>query len=175
MSNQPQTLKNGTGTPYLAIFDGEGKPIIDELLGKPVGLFVTRFSYTMDEDDIDTGSITINSSNPNISDNPSLMYRSRLQIQWGWLFSDKSKLISPLKKVMVKKRKTSFSQTGVEMVITIGCPTSLTKSTPANYSGITSDFGSFVNSLLNGEPAVEILDYEFTTEYSKPVTYEKID
>ena len=61
------------------------------------------------------------------------------------------------------------------MVISIACSTSFTKSMPPNYNGITSDFGTFVQSLLKGEPAVEILDYDFTTEYNKPVTYERVD
>ena len=168
-------LKKGTGMPYLAIFDGDGKPIIDELINKPIGLFVTKFTYVSDEDEIDNGSITLNCSNPDLPSNKKLMYRAPLQLQWGWLFPDGSKLVGPLKKVIIKKRKTSFTSTGVEMVISIACSSSFTKSMPPNYSGITSDFGTFVQGLLNGDPAVEILDYDFTTDFNKPVTYERID
>ena len=167
-------LKNGTGAVYSAIFDKDGKPVIDELLGKPIGLFVTKFSYTFDEDEVDEGTIVLSCSNPNLPDNKKLSYRSLLQVQWGWLLPDGNKIISPLKKVMVKKRKTSYTNTGVDMTISISCPTSLTKSTPPSYKDSTSDFTSFINSLLNGDPAVEILDYETSTEYKTGIIYERV-
>ena len=34
-------LQDGTGTPYLAIFDGSGNAIIDPLSNLPIGVFCT--------------------------------------------------------------------------------------------------------------------------------------
>lgn len=40
MEDSKPILVNGNGTPYLAIFDGAGSPIMDEFNGLPIGMEV---------------------------------------------------------------------------------------------------------------------------------------
>ncbi len=46
MEDSKPILVNGNGTPYLAIFDGAGSPIMDEFNGIPIGMEVERTSTT---------------------------------------------------------------------------------------------------------------------------------
>ena len=43
-------LPDGTGTPYLAIFNTSGQPIMDDKNGLPIGMLVTSFKYVYEEE-----------------------------------------------------------------------------------------------------------------------------
>lgn len=169
-----QILEYGIGTVYVAIFDGLDKPILDTKFKKPIGMFVTSFNYVFDEEDSDTGEMVIEIDNADIVDNPSLKYMMPLKIQWGWLLPQNKKVIGPLKKVVVLKRKISFNTNGISLTIKFGCASNLAKTEPTNFNGINTNFEKFVTNLLEGKPSVQILDYDVIEE-QKTVIIERID
>ena len=169
-----QILEYGIGTVYVAIFDGLDKPIIDTKYKKPLGMYVTSFEYTFDEEDSDSGELEIQIDNPDIVDNPSLKYMMPLKVQWGWLLPQNKKVVSPLKKVIVLKRRVSFTPNGVNLNIKFGCASNISKTESTNFSGINQDFEKFVTNLLQGKPSVQILDYEAVQEY-ETIIIEKLD
>ena len=48
-ANNP-ILYKGTGTPYLAIFDNQGIPVMNPLTGIPLGAYISSWSYVYDEE-----------------------------------------------------------------------------------------------------------------------------
>ena len=50
MEDSDNILLNGTGTPYVAIFDSKKNPIIDSVSGLPIGELVSSFTYVYDEE-----------------------------------------------------------------------------------------------------------------------------
>lgn len=149
-------LYKGTGTPYLALFDSSESPIIDTLYGLPLGIFVTSFKYQYCEDGCDTGEIVIETANTNISDHPSLQYLMPVILQWGWLYPDGSKKVSPLRSVVVKDHKVEFSPTGVKFTIELSDSSFLLKAEASDYSGAKSDlkkqgdYMNYVEKVLSG-------------------------
>lgn len=97
-SDSNPTLHKGTGTPYLAIFDGGKSAIIDPLNNLPIGVFVTSFQYDYEEGKEDSGRIIIETNNTNLISLKSLQYMMPLFLQWGWIYSDSTSKSGPLKK-----------------------------------------------------------------------------
>lgn len=151
-----ENLYKGMGTPYLAIFDSAETPIIDSLHNLPIGVFVTYFKYNYVEDGIDTGEIVIETNNTNVSDHPSLQYLMPLKLQWGWIYPDGSSLSGPMRSIVVKDHKLSFTPKGVKFTIELSDSSFLTKSEPADYTGPHGDlknqceFLGYVDNLLKG-------------------------
>lgn len=102
MEDSKPVLLNGNGTPYLAIFDGAGSPIMDIFNDLPIGMEVENFNYKYTEGKGDKGKFTIVTDFVDIVDHPSLQFKMPLKIQWGWIFSDSSFKSSPVRLVNIK-------------------------------------------------------------------------
>lgn len=66
-ANNP-ILYKGTGTPYLAIFDNQGIPVMNPLTGIPLGAYISSWSYVYDEEKENLATITIDTGNPDTVD-----------------------------------------------------------------------------------------------------------
>lgn len=137
LSDTPNTLIYGRGTPYVGIFDENGNPIIEPQSQNSLGELCTDFTYTSVEQGMDTADITIQCSNPNLLALPSLHYRSILILQWGYipLYSGDS-LYSSIKQMVILKRETVFNDNGVTVNLHLSDPNYFLYLMNPNYLGI---------------------------------------
>lgn len=154
-------LPDGTGTPYLALFDDDNKPIFDKQNNKPLGIFVSSFFYEYNEEDVDSAEVVIDIDNPNIVDNPYLQNRKYLRMQWGWRYTTGEIIAGPLRRVIIMDHEIGFTESGVNFKLSCNDPMVLLKRTPPNYTDKT------LLSLLQGTLAsgghlgeVELVHYQ---------------
>ena len=162
-------LKDGTGKPYVAIFDASEAPILDLLYNAPLGVFVTSFSYTYVEDGVDEAELTIQTSNQDIADHLNLQYLMPIKLQWGWVYPDGTSKSGPVRSVVIKDYNLTFNEEGVKMDIELSDSSFLLKKEPADYSegdGIprpsnTEDgFNKYLDQLLEGTFPIEVINHE---------------
>lgn len=154
-------LPDGTASTYLAIFDGQNNPIFDTQKQLPLGLFVTGFNYEDDEDDDDSGDITIETDNVNIISLPQLGYLMPIKLQWGWIYPDNTYKSSPIRSVVVKKHKVDFTPEGVKLTLEVASASFLLKNQSAHYeNNKEGDFIKYIKGLLQGVSVpVSVCDY----------------
>lgn len=112
-------LQQGTGQPYLAIFDTMGMPIRNTLTGIPIGAYITRWSFTYDEEQENLATITIEVGNPDTVDITSLQENSIILLQWGYVYATGEFLSSPVRVIRVRDFDCIFDDTGTH--ITLKC------------------------------------------------------
>lgn len=101
-ANNP-ILYKGTGTPYLAIFDNQGIPVMNPLTGIPLGAYISSWSYVYDEEKENLATITIDTGNPDTVDVEALQENRDIFLQWGYIFSDGYICIKPSYKYQSKR------------------------------------------------------------------------
>lgn len=105
----------GTATPYLAIFNSLGEPIMNQLTNIPLGEYVTQFSYKYDEERENQARLTFEVGDPNIVDQADLQEGQTLLLQWGYIFHDGTSVSGPVKSIQVKDFNSTFDSTGVHV------------------------------------------------------------
>lgn len=164
VADSPPILDNGTGTPYIAIFQADGKPITDMQKGMPLGMFVSDFEYTYKEEDADEGKFTVQTDNPELVSHPSLQFNQTIILQWGYIYHSRAPHIGPPRKVFIEGMDSEFSPKGVKIVIKFKDSTALAKNTPATYDGVGEDhqdlsyiLGRMIDGFVGG---VKLVDYQ---------------
>lgn len=161
--DSPTILQNGTGTPYLAIFNGSQQPIIDPKNNLPIGVFVTSFEYSYIEEDCDEGTILIETDNPDIVTLEDLDYYRPLQLQWGYIFPSNVTYRGPIRKVMITGREVTFDETGVHVTLTVSDASVILKNIGAQYFN-TSGFVEYIKDILEGNGiGIIMTDYRETS------------
>lgn len=91
------TLDKGTATPYLALFNSQGKPLKDPKTGLYISEYVTSFQHKMTENSDETSSITIQLQygDATLLDNPDLYTKKNIYFQYGYVFANGSFICSP--------------------------------------------------------------------------------
>lgn len=162
-------LEEGMGTPYLAIFDGGNKPIIDPVSKLPIGMFLDNFIYEYTEDKEDSGSFVLTTDNADIGDLPQLAYEMPLHLQWGWILADGRSICGPVRKVIITGNNNSFTAEGVTLEIKFSDASILLKNTPSRYYSQDNDFYKDLEKLCKGtNMGVTLLDYN-TVEVTEKV------
>lgn len=174
MEDSKPVLLNGNGTPYLAIFDGSENPIMDDLNDIPIGMEVTKFVYKYTEGKGDSGEFTIETNYVNIVDNPSLQYKMPLKLQWGWLFSDGSSKVGPVRIVNISDHKIDFDPEGIKFTIKFKDAKKFLEDAPPNYFANQIDYLTYVQDLIMGRLPIIILDYAQKPGL-KPAVLERVD
>lgn len=174
--DSPATLFHGTGTPYLAIFNGAGKPIMCQKNNLPIGTFVKSFEYVYKEDEEDSGELMIETDNPDLLDHEDLQYYSELLLQWGYIFSDTSFLVGNPRKVIIIGNSAEFTPNGTTINIKFADVGILLKTIPANYYNNMGGFEDFIKDLLDGELVGEIKMIDYSNIESKliPLVAERV-
>lgn len=149
LPDSPTVLQNGTGTPYLAIFNGSQQPIMDFKNNLPIGVFVTSFEYSYIEEDCDEGKIVIETDNPDLVALDELDYYRPLQLQWGYIFPSKLTYVGPIRKVMITGREVTFDESGTHITLTVSDASVILKNTSAKYFN-TGGFVEYLTDILNG-------------------------
>lgn len=159
--DSPYTLVHGTGTPYLAIFNGAGKPIICPKNKLPIGTFVKGFEYIYKEDEEDVGEVLLETDNPNLVDHEDLQYYSELLLQWGYIYPDHTFLCGPPRRVIIVAMSSEFTDRGVTLNFQVADAGIMLKTEPANYYNNLDGFEDYIKDLLDGDVIgeVKLIDY----------------
>lgn len=153
-------LQRGTATPYLAIFNSQLSVIRDPKSGLPIGSLVTLFEYTYDEEKIDKGKIELETDNPDLIALTELSYGQGLQLQWGYIYPDKTGYYSPVRKVIITDNQVVFGPQGVKITIEFSDSSILLKNLPSSYYDNTKGFVEYVKDLCKGLPiGIALVDY----------------
>lgn len=159
MDDSKPVLLNGNGTPYLAIFDGAGSPIMDEFNQLPIGMEVESFNYKYTEGKGDSGKFTIVTDFVNLVDHPALQFKMPLKLQWGWIFSDGSFKHGPVRLVNVKNHDIEFTPEGVKFTIEFADGSMFLKAEPSKYVNGKYEYLEAFNELAQGRMPLTIVDY----------------
>lgn len=168
-------LQDGTGTPYLAVFNGSGQPIKDPLNDLPIGVYLSDFEYNYEEEKEDWGYLVLECDNPNLVALPELKYQMPLQLQWGIIYPSRKPNCGPVRKVIVIGKETDFTPDGVKITINFADSTILSKNIPAKYSGQVDGFTEYVKNLLSGNlMGVQLVDYNPNARVTVKKVYQKL-
>lgn len=108
---------HGTATPYLAIFNGEGYPVMNPITGIPLGAYISSFAYKYDEEKENQAMLTFDTGNPDTVDIKELQEGKTIYLQWGYVFPDRSSLSGPIKSIKIKDFNCTFDSTGTHATI----------------------------------------------------------
>jgi len=168
------TLEQGTGTPYLAIFDGGDQPITDPKSMLPIGMLLDNFIYEYNEEKEDSGSFVLTMDNPDLGDLPQLAYKMPLKLQWGWILPDGKAICGPQRKVIITGNNSSFTPEGVTLEIKFSDASILLKNSPSKYFQADKNFYEALGKLCEGSTiGVHILDYS-TEPVMEEVVLERV-
>lgn len=150
-------LSEGTGTPYVAIFDAGSSAILDPSTNMPIGELVDNFVYEYTEEKEDSGSFVIISNGPSICDLPQLQHSEILWLQWGYLLPNHTVICGKPRQVMITDISVSFRNNGVSMEVKFADSSIKLKNIPANYFSKEANFFQDLSSILNGYSITPII------------------
>ena len=110
-------LLEGTATPYLAIFNESGMPVMNQITGIPLGAYVSNFSYKYDEENENEATITFGTGDPDIVDQDDLQTDKQIWLQWGYIYSDGTSVCNDPKAVKVKDFNATFDDSGTHSTL----------------------------------------------------------
>lgn len=114
--NQP-ILYNGTATPYMALFNSGGMPIMNPITGIPLGAYISNWSYKYDEEEENLATITFDTGDPDTVDIEDLQESSIIYLQWGYIYPDGQFISSPVRSIKVRDLDCVFDSTGTHVTI----------------------------------------------------------
>lgn len=117
MISSDNTLKDGVGTPYLALFNEEGTPVKDYYTGVPLGAYISNFTYKFDEEKENQATLTFDYGDPDIIDHKDLQEGSTLYLQWGYIYQDGTSFCNSVRSIKVKDLNCKFDSNGVHVTI----------------------------------------------------------
>lgn len=107
----------GTATPYLALFNSEGSPIMNTLTGIPLGAYITKFSYRYDTEKENSATLTFDTGDPDTVDIEELQVGQTIIIQWGYIFPDGTSNSNQPISIKVKDYDCTFDSTGTHSTL----------------------------------------------------------
>lgn len=158
-----------TAMPYISIFDSNNNPIMDPAYNRPIGMFVTGFRYTYEDEGPDTAEIIITTNNEELPSLSALQQGMVLALQWGWT-TQEGPQPSEARRTTIKEHGIKWTATGVEFTIRCEDGSAVARTTLPKQFNSEKDFETYIIDLLEGRlPAVSILDY-----YNTPTDIETI-
>lgn len=126
-------LPDGVGTPYVALFNGSGQPLIDRVSGIPLSVFATSFNFEQKEGETKEVEITLKVPNGSIIDSREIGPYSPIKVKWGWIYPDGTYTYGPLWNLMVTGREISFTPQAVDISLKLSDRTILYKNAPSEF------------------------------------------
>lgn len=154
--SQGHILYQGTGTPYLAIFNNDQSPIIETNTGLPISIYISSFSYRLDQEQENECRFTIDTGNPDTVDVSGIKSGEEVLIQYGYVFPDGSFESSKTYSLQVKSTEATFDQTGTHVTVVLKDKTSdLRNMKPFKVSSDDYTFKHFMDDGFDiGQPIV---------------------
>lgn len=154
--SQGHILYNGTGTPYLAVFNSDQTPIMESNSGLPLSVYISSFSYKLDQEQENECKFTIDTGNPDTVDVSGIKSGEEVLIQYGYVFSDGSFESSKTYSLQVKSLEVTFDQTGTHVNVLLKDKTNdLRNMPPFRLSSENYTFRHFMNDGFGlGQPII---------------------
>lgn len=115
--SDPAILLEGTGTPYLAIFNQQGMPIMNLITGIPLGAYVSSFTYSFKEGSENEANIVFDVGNPDIVDQKDLQINQTIWLQWGYIYSDGTSCCNQPIAVKIRDYNAIFDDSGTHSTL----------------------------------------------------------
>jgi hypothetical protein len=157
MDEAKQMMDQGTGTPFVTLFDGNSQPIMDKKNNLPLGMFVTGFTYEYDEEDGDKADIDIETDNINLLDQPEFGEKMPLLLQWGHVLPTGEIKASPVRKVIIRDTEWEGREAGVRITIKCSDILALLKNQPASRAD--DSFEKWLETLMVSIPQAQLVDH----------------
>lgn len=110
-------LQKGIGQPYMAIFNTNGRPIMNPITGIPIGAYISAWDFSYDEERENLANITIDTGDPDTVDIRELSENSILLLQWGYIYSNGEFISSPIRVIKVRDFNTTFDDKGTHITL----------------------------------------------------------
>lgn len=114
---EPSNLQYGTATPYIAIFDENGSPIVNPLTNIALGAYVNSFKFASGDETEDGLKMSIVTGNPDTADVPEIQEGRIIQIQFGYIYPDKTFKSSKVHRLKIKELEVIFNDKGTHIQI----------------------------------------------------------
>lgn len=160
--NKP-ILDRGTGTPYLAIFNDTGMPIMNTLTGIPLGAYISSFSYKTEESKENLGTLNFSTGNPNTVDISEIQEGKTIIIQWGYIFSGGTSISSKPYNLKIRDIDVSFDDSGTKVTLKCVDATNVIRQMPIYVPDPEQEttFLDFLNQGLGRGLGIIIEKFEF--------------
>lgn len=133
---EDSNLYNGIATPYIALFEESGEPILNPITGIALGAYMSNFQFKSGDEDDDACVVTVDTGDPDTVDIEGIQENKIINVQWGYIYPDGSSKSSRVHTIEVKQLESVFDDQGTH--ITIHCKDSvsnLRQSLPYKPSG----------------------------------------
>ena len=139
----------GTATPYLALFNSDGMPVMNTITSIPLGAYITKFSFKYDEEKENQCVLTFETGDPDTVDIPELQEGKTLNIQWGYIYPDGSFVSGPIKGLKIKDFNCIFDSTGTHATIKCVDATVELRRVPPHRPSAEDDDDDGVSSMVD--------------------------
>lgn len=118
MSDLQPVIVNGIGSPRAWLFTNGGEPLRD-FDEKPIAKYLTKFSYSYNEEQDDECTITFMFPTLRSFDLPYFQQDVILNVEWGYITTNGMIIKSPRRKIAIRDIESNYRKDGIE--ITINC------------------------------------------------------
>ena len=115
--SEPSILQEGTATPYLAIFNESGMPVMNVITGIPLGAYVSSFTYKFSEGKENEANIVFDTGDPDTVDQEDLQVNRTIWLQWGYIYPDGTSCCNEPIAVKVKDYSAIFDDSGTHSTL----------------------------------------------------------
>lgn len=116
MSDKDPVLVNDIGSPRAWLFTNDGEPLRD-FDEQAIAKFLTKFSYTYNEEEDDECSMTFMFPTLRSFDLPYFQQDVILNVEWGYIATGGKIIKSPRRKIAIRDLETSYKKDGIELVL----------------------------------------------------------
>lgn len=146
---EPSNLQYGTATPYVALFNEGGEPILNPLTGIALGAYMTSFNFKSGEKEEDNCIMVFDTGDPDTADVEGIQEGDTITIQWGYIYPDGTFQCSKPHDVQIKTVEMVFDDQGTHLALHCKDGVSnLRYSLPYKATGDENE--TFLNFLDNG-------------------------
>lgn len=162
-------LPQGTGTPYVALYDGANIPIVDAFTGMAITTFMTDFKFDMVEGQTKVAELTFKLPLKFALKASTIAPDAPIKVVMGWIYPDQKFTHGPAWDMMVTSREVSFTQHAIDFTLTLSDRTILYNNTPADYDleGIKTSL-DLIKKLLEGKEALFFDFVDYQSAYKEP-------
>lgn len=154
-------LEHGTGTPYLALFQEDGNPILNPITGIALGAYISKFVFKSSDEKEDACVLTFDTGDPNTVDIEAIQEGKIINVQWGYIYSNASHNSSKVHGLEIKQLEMVFDDRGTH--VTLHCKdvvSNLRHSIPYKPNGTDQTMKDFLDSGCGCDQGIIIIMYE---------------
>lgn len=110
-------MNTGIAMPYVALFNFAQLPIFNPVTNRPLGAYITKFSFKYEVDEDTEANIEIMVGNYQVVDIPDIQEKMLLFIQWGYIYSEGRSFSHKPKIVKIEEVDYTFDDRGTQIRI----------------------------------------------------------